>query len=46
MSITEYDQLVEFLGIEPETKIERVLFDMVWEFMRDDIKERAKEVEL
>ena len=46
MSITEYNQLAEFLGIEPETPGEELFFAKVWEFMSDETKEKVREIEL
>ena len=46
MNIVEYDQLVEFLGIEPETKGEQLFFEMVWKYMDEKTKDKVKEIEL
>ena len=46
MSFETYNQLVEFLGIEPETKGEERFFNLIWKYMREDIKEKVYEIDL
>ena len=46
MTINEHDQLVEWLGIEPETEIEKYLFNKLWEYMDKKTKAKIKAIEL
>lgn len=46
MSFEEYDQLAEFLGIEPETKGETIFFEKIWEYMDKNVKQKVKGIEL
>lgn len=46
MTINEHDQLVEWLGIEPETEVEKYLFNKLWEYMDKKTKAKIKAIEL
>lgn len=46
MSSEIYDQLVEFIGIEPENKGEKLFFDLMWEYMGEEYKEKVLSIEL